>query len=544
MPAASAPARQAPAMKVVDEGQFVLTLGNDKVGTESFTISEGNDQREIKTHSALSFNGNQQVADGNLTTDASWRPLKAEFVQGGQTLTLERVDGILVLGNGGKSPMKEEKRSDLFVLNRTVSHLTPVCSLAPAAGDKDIEATLFPGLSLTINAPKTVKLFHDNRTTEVALVNLILDDTNRVTVICDGPKALLIAAGGVIATREGYEDVRAQVMAAQYEKPRIPETLVETAVKVTGPGHPDLGDGEAQLACSLVAPAKRPAARIPAAVFVTGSGPQDRDEDTPDPTVRMSIFKVMAIALGQAGIASLRCDDRGVGESTLGSDPSKLTLTTYVDDVRAMVAAVRKQPGIDGARIAIIGHSEGGEVAPMVAEADAKVKALVLMAAMGRNLAEISYEQQEAAARRLGATDEQIREMHAHYVEAYAAIKAGQPLPDSLPPLDRKALEPLVPWLASHFRHEPAETARKLSRLPVFIGQGDKDFQVSSKDAQILRDAFQKGGNKRVTYKLYAGLNHMFTQSKTGTLADYSDPDLHVDAQFVNDVVSFLKKSL
>jgi len=255
----------------------------------------------------------------------------------------------------------------------------------------------------------------------------------------------------------------------------------------------------------------------------------------------MALFKHIAIGLAQGGIASLRCDDRGVAEST--GSIAHATLATLVEDATAEVEALRAEPGIDGTRIAIIGHSEGGTIGPMVAEKDAGIKAVALLAAPGRPLDELLLEQRDDVNRKQGFNDVYVAREHKRMAGIYAAIRAGKPLPAGTTDEERRIIEPSLDWLASHFRHDPLKTLAKL-KIPVFVAQGEKDVQISAKaDAAKLRQTLAKT-NKRAEVKLYPTLSHVFAPAKTGDIADYSDPDLHVDINFIGDLVTFVKASL
>jgi uncharacterized protein len=275
---------------------------------------------------------------------------------------------------------------------------------------------------------------------------------------------------------------------------------------------------------------------------VTGSGPEDRDDDSPGAGgMKTALFKHIAIALAQGGIASLRCDDRGVAEST--GSIAHATLDTLVEDASAEVEALRAEPGIDGTRIAIIGHSEGGTVGPMVAEKDAGIKAVALLAAPGRTLDELILEQRDDVNRKEGFNEAYVVREHKRMAGIYAAIRAGKPLPASTTDEERRIIEPSLDWLVSHFRHDPLKTLAKL-KIPVFVAQGEKDVQISAKaDAAKLRQTLART-NKRAEVKLYPTLSHVFAPAKTGDAADYSDPDLHVDIAFIGDLVTFVKASL
>jgi dienelactone hydrolase len=135
-----------------------------------------------------------------------------------------------------------------------------------------------------------------------------------------------------------------------------------------------------KLAGTLTLPKARPARGVPAVVTITGSGPEERDESIPGVNGYRP-FRQIADTLGRRGIAVLRLDDRGTGGSDAGPGGVQgPTSADFADDIRAGLAYLRTRADIDGDRLALVGHSEGGMIAPMVAATDPKLRAIVLMA--------------------------------------------------------------------------------------------------------------------------------------------------------------------
>src|SRR6185436_13473614 len=152
--------------------------------------------------------------------------------------------------------------------------------------------------------------------------------------------------------------------------PNAPFTAEE--VTVTAKGY--------TLAGTLLLPknGKRP---LPAVITITGSGQQTRDEPIPFPGLeKYRPFRQIAEALASRGIAVLRVDDRGVGNSRGGDTLLVSTSANFADDVRAQVDFLRERRDVDPNRIVLLGHSEGGMIAPMVAASDPRIAAIVLMA--------------------------------------------------------------------------------------------------------------------------------------------------------------------
>src|SRR5215470_10902757 len=136
---------------------------------------------------------------------------------------------------------------------------------------------------------------------------------------------------------------------------------------------------------------------FPAVIMITGSGQQTRDEPIPLPGLKdYKPFRQIAESLAGAGIAVLRVDDRGVGGSTGRDTLAQATTSDFADDTRAQVAYLRTRSEIDPAKIALVGHSEGGIIAPMVAASDPRIAAIALLAGSAKRGYEITMFQQKA----------------------------------------------------------------------------------------------------------------------------------------------------
>ncbi len=281
---------------------------------------------------------------------------------------------------------------------------------------------------------------------------------------------------------------------------------------------------------------------FPAALLITGSGPQDRDETI----LGHKPFLVIADALTRRGIAVLRVDDRGVGGSS-GSGTSSTT-EDFAGDALSGVSYLKARKEIDPSKIGLIGHSEGGLIAPLAASRSADVAFVVLMAgtglpgvdvlrAQGRLIwkaeglsdAELKYAldtQQRAIDIFLAEKDEKVAK--ARFAAALKEILAA--LPESLKKeLDQSGdpSEGMIEqynnaWFRSFLTSDPRPTLLKL-RCPVLAVNGEKDLQVPCKEnlAEIAR-ALQAGGNRDFKTIEFPGLNHLFQPCKTGSLSEYA----------------------
>lgn len=284
----------------------------------------------------------------------------------------------------------------------------------------------------------------------------------------------------------------------------------------------------------------------PAVVLVTGSGAQDRDETV----FGHKPFRVLSEALAARGIAVLRYDDRGVGAST--GDFASATLHDFADDARAAAAWLRMQPGIDPARLGLLGHSEGGLVAPLaVGGAGGAIRFVVLVASPGLRGLD-TFLVQDAAIARAGGTPAASIERLAQRKRALFAILAGDTDPAThatrlraamraMPMTDDERaqlqaagldIESLIAQQVAlldndatraFVRHDPAPGLRALPvpALALFAGN---DLQVPL-DAQMppLRAALQaRTGCRAHEVVVLPGLNHLFQASTTGIPGEYA----------------------
>jgi uncharacterized protein len=267
------------------------------------------------------------------------------------------------------------------------------------------------------------------------------------------------------------------------------------------------------LAGTLLLP-KAKKGRFPAVITITGSGQQTRDEPVPFPGLeKYRLMRQVAEALASQGIAVLRVDDRGVGGSGGGDTLQAATTASFAEDVRAQVAYLRTRAEIDPKRIALVGHSEGGIIAPMVAATDPQIAAIALMAGSGKRGDAISKEQLEDALAATNLSPEVKDQQRARQAEIIRAVQSGGDL-------SKYPAEVRLPWTKEFWTYDPLETIRKV-RQPILILQGAVDQQIRVDQAGLLEQAAVAAGNKDVTQHVFPTLNHLFLPSKTGSVSEY-----------------------
>ena len=278
-----------------------------------------------------------------------------------------------------------------------------------------------------------------------------------------------------------------------------------------------------------------------AVILVTGSGPQDRNEEL----LGHKPFLVLADYLTRNGIAVLRYDDRGIGEST--GDFRKATSEDFADDAIAAVEYLKTKNEIN--RIGVAGHSEGGIIAPMVAVQSEDVDFIVLMAGTGIRGDSILVLQTELIMRASGSDDQTISRDLGIYRRIYTLLNSEKDdeivkqglteiLEDSHNYLTEKEKEEvgtkeqmtdmqlkvlLGEWFRYFVTYDPYPTLTKVE-CPMLAINGEKDLQVPPKqNLNAIEEALKEGGNKNYKIVEMPGLNHLFQKSETGSPTEYGN---------------------
>jgi uncharacterized protein len=289
--------------------------------------------------------------------------------------------------------------------------------------------------------------------------------------------------------------------------------------------------------------------------LITGSGPQNRDEEI----LGHKPFLVIADHLTRNGIAVLRYDDRGVYQSS--GDFASATTRDLADDVNSAVAYLKTRTDVK--QIGLIGHSEGGVIAPMVAAENSAVDFIVMLAGTGVNGAEILLLQQELIGRAEGLSEKDLAKNKVANKKIYSIILAAKDQTDAKKKLEKhlknKKNHPAnsseMPekqfvkyiidtytslWMFYFIRLEPRVALEKVT-CPVLAVNGSKDLQVDAgQNLPPIKTALEKAGNKDVTIKEYVGLNHLFQECETGAVSEYVKIEQTFSPQVLEDIPTWI----
>jgi len=502
-------------------GGFLLVRGNDTIIVERFSRSPGVVEGRVLAQKRVPL-----TYRAVLRPDATVERLEVRVLQpGAPEEAAPRQTAVLVIA--GDSATAETRTGDSIRVERIATRrgALPYHPQIPMLAL--LEQVVRRGRAMGGDSARVpVFLMGAGGRTVDAVVEFRGADSARVRLGTIDAALRVDREGAILGGRSRGEQVIERVASVadrllatapvDYSAPAdAPYTAEEVRIR-TSAGH--------TLAGTLTLP-KGARGRVPAVVTITGSSPHDRDNNTPYGGP-YRIFRQLADTLGRRGIAVLRMDDRGIGEST--GDFASSTTADRAEDIRAGIAWLRGRREIDGGRVALVGLSEGGLIAPMIAARDTALEGIVLLAgpaSTGRQVLEyqLRYAVEQSAEVRPERRDSVLR---AQLAEA-------------------EALRREEPWLRFFWDYDPLATARRVRGVPALVLQGSTDRQVPPGDAEKLASAFRAAGNRDVTVRTLEGFNHVFVRDSDGNPRRYASlPSLAVPPEVLGTVAEWLAARL
>lgn len=337
--------------------------------------------------------------------------------------------------------------------------------------------------------------------------------------------------------------------------------------EVTYENKPDAVKLAGTLTIPRAAAGETAAKTFPAVILITGSGAQDRNSTI----LGHRPFLVIADYLTRRGIAVLRVDDRGVGGSSTGAKPG--TSADYARDVLAGIEYLKNRLEVDPRRIGLIGHSEGGMIAPLVASQSKDVAFIVMLAGSGQTGEGLLYSQTALLYKANGAPAEYAKQEIDWVRKVYAVIKVQ---PDNKLAAEqiravlaaeaadiekssaaseqqkhfaawRAEMEKQIPvvtsrWFRYFVAYDPRPILEKV-QIPVLALNGENDLQVAPQEnLTLIEAALKAGGNKNYTIKSLPQLNHLFQTSQTGLPGEYSTIEETIAPQVLEMIGDWILK--
>lgn len=300
----------------------------------------------------------------------------------------------------------------------------------------------------------------------------------------------------------------------------------------------------------------------PAVVLISGSGPQNRNEEL----FGHKPFLVLSDYLTKNGIAVLRFDDRGTAAST--GNFGSATSVDFATDVASAVQYLQSRPEIDKTKIGLIGHSEGGIIAPMVAGDSEDIDFIVMLAGTGIRGDKLLLAQQALIGEASGMSPNQLAENEMLSKKVFEIILKDQGEAEmkgeirnhmtqvfrNIPPenvpngmtedefVRAQMAQMTSPWMQYFIRYDPAPPLEKVS-CPVLAINGEKDLQVPAKEnLEAIKAGLTKGGNTDVITMELPGLNHLFQEAETGLINEYAEIEQTFSPEAMEVVLEWIKE--
>jgi pimeloyl-ACP methyl ester carboxylesterase len=481
---------------------FVYLRGADTLGVETITPGTGT------VLGSLRYKGQprvdwEQVREPLQLTMKVFAPRAAESAAPAQSLVFRpRGDSVVLemTGNGQSVTQRfASKAGAVPVIPSSVLHMALLSQYARSIGK-----TTLPMFQTAGAQTMDVGIVFSGDTSIVTIAGLQMR-----TVWADGvPNESTIAAQNLRVVR-ATGTVKPPSSAPEkidYSAPAGAPYTADNVVIPTTRGY--------TLAGTLTKP--KGMAKVPVVITISGSGPQERDERLGAVVPGYALFREVADTLGRRGVAVLRYDDRGVGESGGADSRAKATSADFADDVLSVVAYLRTRPDVDGSRILVAGHSEGGLIGPLAAAKDPSIRAVAMMAGPaydGRRILQFQIGNQfKALIAANSSADSGLANARTRgeNLEQYAMRRT-----DTM--IDSMSAEP---WMGYFVKANPKATLRKL-RQPVLVLQGGTDMQVTPEQADTVAAVLKAAGNNRVTMRTFPATNHLFVPDPVGAPSGY-----------------------
>ena len=295
--------------------------------------------------------------------------------------------------------------------------------------------------------------------------------------------------------------------------------------------------------------------KFPAVILLTGSGPQNRDEEL----MEHKPFLVIADYLTRNGIAVLRFDDRGTAQSE--GDFKSSTSFDFATDGEAAFKYLKTRKEINPKKIGLLGHSEGGIISFAITAKNKDIAFVVSLAGTGikgdslmlkqveaisksQGVAEANWEKEKPALRKRFALLTQDKDASEIEKELREEVQKSAPYMLNNEAMQKQMESQIkamtTPWYLYFMRYDPATDLKNI-KCPVLVLNGDKDIQVDATvNVKAIKESIESNGNKQVTTKVYAGLNHLFQHCRTCTLNEYGQLEETISPEVLHDIAEWI----
>ena len=517
---------------------FTIFVRSVSLGSEQISLERTADGWTISSSGYIGAPIDVAIRRLQLRYDPEWKPLELTLdasVRGQLTSTHTTVSGTTV-----RSEMRiaDQPSEATDTIEETAALLTNPFFAAYEALSMRLR-TAAPGTAfqtyLAPHEPMALTVGESTREQIRTLARVIDARRTSVTIAPPGNPPLELQIWGdeegrllrVSIPAESIEVVREDIGAVTSRRITVTRTNDEE-VRIPATGF--------SLAGTVSKPADSGNVRLPAIVFVGGSGQTDRDETVAD----IPIFGQLAGALADAGFLVLRYDKRGVGQS--GGRPEAAALVDYAEDLRAAVRMLRDRRDVDRGRIAVLAHGEGGPVGMLAAARENRIRALVLVAAPGVTGEEFTMAQTMRTLDRSNRSEAEKQATIEFQKSIHEAVRTGEGW-EKIPPGFRRQAE--TPLFRSFLAFDPAKVVSDIDQ-PILVVQGMLDTQVDPSNADRLEAlARARRRSRPLEVVRLPGINHLLVSATTGEVDEYrSLRDRPVSPDVGNAIAEWFQKTI
>ncbi len=523
------------------QSNFTIYLNSAQVGTEQITVTQDADGWTVSETGRFGAPLDLVIREFTAKYDKAWhaRELTIDSTVRGQASTIHAtVSGNTVTaeltGGPGTTPQQRTEAIEpdaLFLLNPTMAPFEAVAARLQTAT---------PGTTLKLFQPGQgglTGLVGPSATERIQTVDRVINARRTLLTLQAGSTPPVDAQ---IWGDENGRLLRLQIPSQRLEVVREDMAAVSTRRLTMSRPNDEQVRIEANgfsLAGTLSKPEGK-TGKLPAVLLVSGSGPTDRDEVV----AGIAVFGQLSDALANAGFVVLRYDKRGVGQS--GGRIESATLIDYAEDARAAVRFLNDRKDVDPRRIAIIGHSEGGSLALIVASKEKRVAGVALVSTVGTTGAELNMYQVTHALERSNRPEAERKatlDLQKRIQDAVITGKGWETLavPDNI----RRQAD--TPYFQSVLTFDPEKMMKDVAQ-PLLILQGSLDTQVPPSHADKL-EAFAKARKKggAVDVVRVQGVNHLLVPAKTGETDEYARLSAEkISPDVISALTTWLSKTL
>jgi uncharacterized protein len=538
--AAASPAwaqQQAEPLQVGATSSFMIFLRGTAVGIEQAAVTRAPEGWQILSTGRLAQPFDLVARRLEVRYTADWKPISFTIdttVRGQFQRIITTVDGTTATSEitaGTETTRKTDTidPSSLLLPNALYSPYEALAAqLRTVPSGSTLPAYLIPVGSMDIRVG-------DSTTEQIqTTARLIAAKRTRVTMnVANMPTEVNIWAdeGGrllrLTVPSQGLDVARTDIASVSARQVAISRPNDE-AVRILANGF--------SLAGTLSKPAEPAKGPLPAVLLIGDSGSSDRDELI----AGIPVLGQLAGAIADAGFIVLRYDKRGIGQS--GGRAESVTMADYAEDARAAVKFLTSRKEVDGKRIVLVGHGEGGLVALMTAALEKRVAGVALLATPGVSGAELVLQQQEHALAKMNISDAEKQARVTMQKRINEAGLTGKGLDQFTADVRRQVEDPAFQNMLAT---DPAKLVARV-RQPILVVQGELDTQVTPANADRLAALAQaRKPSLAADVAKIPGVNHLLAISVTGEADEYEKlPLKQISPAVSSAVVDWLKKTL